>query len=858
MCAPGEYCGTGTEAATSCDPGRYCKDYAAGAPAGRCEAGYYCPLGASKANANPCPAGHYCREGSPAPTACAAGTYSESVGAADPATCAPCPPGYACLVSGLPSPYTADSSRAGPCPAGYYCTRGSDTNDPTAASTAAPTAAALRLCEPGYECPADSLVRKACQPGAYQDLAGQSSCKTCPAGSFCDGSDPTSHATCPAGSYCPAGSKHGQENPCPAGSYSASGQGSAGDCTPCRASHYCQFAGTSAERETATPVQAGYYGLTAGQTRPDPHPCPTFAYCPAGSAAPVACPDGTWAPWERATAAADCIPCPRGTFCKYATMYAEKAATLQGGAPAAYADPAAALGGLTFALYAGPCSPGYLCLEGASTASPTDGRTGFKCPAGTYCSGTAGATTAVPCAHGYFAATEGQASCSPCPAGTYCAARGTQQPGSCPAGHYCPSASAAPTPCPAGTYGAAAGLGAETACTACPAGSYCLLPGARAETGPCAAGYVCGPGASTATPWQAASAAGSTWNGGTVPHGRCPAGHYCPQGSGQPRSCPAGSYGPSPGAAECHACDPGKYCGLEGLTAPSGDCAGGYYCGFGASTPTPTDGTTGNRCPEGYYCPTGSPVPRTCPDGARTTAAGQSTCPPCASGQSCRAALEVSCDNYKYCQESEASAHPYGRLCPAGTYLEADERGVASPQGCRDCPAGRFCLAGRIAGDCAAGYLCKTKAGSPQPTGETESAALFLQTVQSGAYPCRVGYYCPAGTLAEQRCEGGLYTYAVGARQKEECTTCQGGYWCEPGRDAPQLCPEGHFCPPGSEAPTACPMYRYNANPGSANADECRPCSRGYYCSAPALGNLYAYGSRYRCPPGHFCPAGTR
>jgi len=110
MCAPGEYCGTGTTTATSCGPGRYCKDYALGSPTGRCEAGYYCPLGAPIANQHACTAGHYCREGSSAPTACAAGTYSESVGASDPATCVPCPPGYGCLVAGLASPYTADAS----------------------------------------------------------------------------------------------------------------------------------------------------------------------------------------------------------------------------------------------------------------------------------------------------------------------------------------------------------------------------------------------------------------------------------------------------------------------------------------------------------------------------------------------------------------------------------------------------------------------------------------------------------------------------------------------------------------------------------------------------------------------------
>jgi hypothetical protein len=43
-----------------------------------------------------------------------------------------------------------------------------------------------------------------------------------------------------------------------------------------------------------------------------------------------------------------------------------------------------------------------------------------------------------------------------------------------------------------------------------------------------------------------------------------------------------------------------------GLNQPEGPCSAGYYCLSGASTPTPTDGTTGNVCPQGKYCLEGS------------------------------------------------------------------------------------------------------------------------------------------------------------------------------------------------------------------------------------------------------------
>ena len=53
---------------------------------------------------------------------------------------------------------------------------------------------------------------------------------------------------------------------------------------------------------------------------------------------------------------------------------------------------------------------------------------------------------------------------------------------------------------------------------------------------------------------------------------------------------------------ECYPCDNGMYCMTPGLNQSEGPCAAGYYCLGEASTPTPTDGTTGNVCPQGRYC----------------------------------------------------------------------------------------------------------------------------------------------------------------------------------------------------------------------------------------------------------------
>ena len=88
----------------------------------------------------------------------------------------------------------------------------------------------------------------------------------------------------------------------------------------------------------------------------------------------------------------------------------------------------------------------------------------------------------------------------------------------------------------------------------------------------------------------------------------CPAGFYCLANSSEPIDCPVGSYCPSGtrffdeflcpagtystlerlrSADECSPCVAGQYCATEGLTAPTGPCAEGYFCGSGSSVANP-------------------------------------------------------------------------------------------------------------------------------------------------------------------------------------------------------------------------------------------------------------------------------
>ena len=76
-------------------------------------------------------------------------------------------------------------------------------------------------------------------------------------------------------------------------------------------------------------------------------------------------------------------------------------------------------------------------------------------------------------------------------------------------------------------------------------------------------------------------------------------------------------------AVDCTQCPGGRYCTQEGLSAPEGDCNGGYYCILGADRPSPTDGVTGDICPTGAYCPPGSNDTTLCPPGTYNPTQGE-------------------------------------------------------------------------------------------------------------------------------------------------------------------------------------------------------------------------------------------
>ena len=126
--------------------------------------------------------------------------------------------------------------------------------------------------------------------------------------------------------------------------------------------------------------------------------------------------------------------------------------------------------------------------------------------------------------------------------------------GKCPTGHYCRKGSTLPEPCPQGSYQDKEG---QTNCKPCPAGYYCL-------------------------------AKASTYND-TI----CPSGRYCPLNTSVPILCDEGTFNNLTGQTEksnCVLCTAGKYCQGSGLSKPTADCYGGWYCVNGSTKPTPDGG----------------------------------------------------------------------------------------------------------------------------------------------------------------------------------------------------------------------------------------------------------------------------
>jgi hypothetical protein len=906
-CPAGSYCPAGTDTAIACPKGHYCPLNTGFATE------YPCPLGTyngllSKTQLSDCltcPDYKYWPAGTETPIDCPVGSYW-AAGTGEPEK-TKCPDGT----------YSGDAAIKAvgewtPWPAGFYCPRGSAYQIPCPPGTVNPNQNAKSIfecsvptagkratiwgnsnadgdpCLEGHYCPIGGFGAPFPWPaGTFTDatnLVQSSDCTQCPQGKACEegtGANVREKLNCAQGHYWPAGTKDPRENKWPAGTYGPTeGLTASGDCTPCTAGYYWL-------EGTVTPIYEwpkGYY-CTAGTKTAYEHPCPAGTYnhitkltassewftCPTGhywveaSTAPVVCPVGTYAPTTGFQAAHDvstsdaikgCLAWPAGQTCETAGTtatnvcgkgkYAFEGSTECFDCKIGHYCPNDSTSATQHEANVWPA--GYLC-PAKTTEDPTSVAAGdtYKCPKGYYC--LAGATSATPCLAGTYndqLAGTSAASCQPSPAGYYTKEASTTTGTLCTAGYYWEQGTTgeAAIPCPVGKMRTTAGGAQLSDCVKCTAGYYC--------------------GQATATP--------------TI----CPQGSYCPEESSTPTQCPIGTFGASVGLAastDCTDCLPGMFCSQKGLKSPDGLCDIGYYCIGKATTPNPTDGTTGNKCSKGGFCDLGSFESASCPPGTFNPDEGgtsEADCTACTPGKYCQGtnleAVTGDCTAGYYWEAG--SSIPTRATAQKGYYTEAGAseqtpwaKGKFNPY-----PAQSACL------DCLEGYYW-------DETGMSENLK-----------DCPTGRYCPAGTIDPVRCSIGYYNEKTNGIAVADCKPwlpgkyCNSeglsasvgqwsaGYFCKTKStlQAPETedadgnfgpCPVGHYWPQGTAEPVPWPPGTYNSLTKKTQLSDCLDCSAGKYCKDSgntadgpdwSAGYYWAAKSTQFKPPTAKCTAGNK
>nr|XP_022291423.1 uncharacterized protein LOC111102827 [Crassostrea virginica]XP_022291424.1 uncharacterized protein LOC111102827 [Crassostrea virginica] len=380
-----------------------------------------------------------------------------------------------------------------------------------------------------------------CPNGTFRDSNNNASeanrrnpCQSCPLGFFCVHGN---RIKCPVGHYCPPGSS--QALACPPGNYCPRGQFypvqcSAGSynpsntsinnsaCLSCPPGLYCFMPGLN---KPTGPCLPGFYCTGRGSSTPTPvdgvmgNMCPPGKYCPRGAAEPLPCPEGYYNPY---TAREACDACPQNLTCPVGSVYPFEC------------DPENESVNVQCTLQ----------TEGPTTANPCINQDGSQrygnceeCPPGNLC----GNGFNIRCPAGYF-----------CPNGTSVFI--------CPKGYYCPAGQVKPIPCEIGTFNPSQGNGTKKACVKCSPGLYCRGEALSVPTGPCSPGFYCDGGSITPQPLNG--------YGGDI----CPAGHFCPEGTGLYTQCSVSTYNPSRGQSSvtaCLTCPKWATCDVRGLALPT-------------------------------------------------------------------------------------------------------------------------------------------------------------------------------------------------------------------------------------------------------------------------------------------------
>jgi len=415
------------------------------------------------------------------------------------------------------------------------------------------------------------------------------------------------------------------------------------------------------------------------------------------------------------------------------------------------------------------CPSGHYCpFVGMETALP--------CPEGSSVPST-GSTDILSCnlcALGQFNDRRGQPSCQPCPAGTYSDALGATACDKCPAGGFCPEVDGGASsrlvfqPCNAGSWSSARGSSSNDTCNLCPAGTSSYVFGAPNSfvCTPCRAGTAAlVPGLPICEVCAAGRFQGDV---GATSCITCPAGSYCPLGSGHPLLCERGTYSNESGLDDKTKCK---------LCPPHHSCSSGVRiarpCDPGSDAPLPGSWEC-TLCPIGSYKPSQPLWNANLSSSIHTPQYPPSMAPPGASAPPPLFPLF----------SENASAVAPRTLCQVCLAGHKCHRGSLSPQ---ICSPGSFALAGHPETEC------------------TPCAAGYFQDAPGASQckPCAHGLFCPPGSANPIGCESGAgipyaQTTVALARSSSSCV-CKAGYYdsgstSEGGALACQSCPAGTSC----------------------------------------------------------------
>ncbi|KAE9043578.1 hypothetical protein PR001_g5732 [Phytophthora rubi] len=758
----------------------------------------------------------------------------------------PCPAGVYGAEQGLRT-----KQCSAPCPEGFYCPEG--------------TANPIECGAADFYCPLGSTQPTAV-PGGFFALGGEptdrrrSSISACPPGSFCvDGtsrrcpagvygsgarlSTPQCSGRCPVGHYCPKASI--QPTPCPAGTF-----GAVEGLTDANCSGECPIG----------------YACPEGTGSATTWPCDHDTFCPAGSAEPRAPHRGSHVVEITAT---EEVACPLGSFCSPDEAL--------GGSRLCPGGTFGNATGLASAACSGPCSAGFYCPRGSTSATQLPcGSVDVFCPLGS--------ALPTPVSPGYYTV-GGLRRCEP--------------------GHYCVDGER--YECPAGTFGDRAGLTTSECSGPCSAGYYCLEGSIVGQAVACATSAAfCPQGSALPTATDKGycaisedNPAGARW----YDQRKAKPGEFAWRGTCYP--CPAGTYGSEE---------------METRPACSGPCAAGYYCPPGSTTPTQHEcGSASLFCPEasgtpwkvfqGYYTslqvrsitPNTTQAPGCEPGRYRDYSTTVNAFMDVVTG---RSPISVDYGDYSF---PVAQCAP----CPVGTFKPGTGDDFEL---CQPCPEyttvsssdRRSCTCFRLAGGdsfdasifalyfdkatlscglvpkslvasigdgadsndsvytrpeqfpCERGYFCSGGVRSPCPAGYYGDASLETRSTCAGV--CSSGFYCPLASRnstarvcgdANVFCPSGsavpipvwpgyysvrllpfgadsLLVSDVGFESYSVSSSGEQAPKNEDIRDGQRICEPGSFCVDGKKH--LCPAGRYGDKSGETSSLCAGLCTRGYYC----------------------------